>query len=421
MRILRAFVVFVSAAIVGGVAGVAPGLTPARAGDCPGNPKALGTSRVLVLEPGEFKRVGVMQYPDSLPLGDKEVVLTFDDGPLPPYSTRVLDILAAQCVKATYFLVGRMAHEFPAVVRRIREEGHSIGTHSEDHPFRMDRLPVEKVRREIDGGITDVAQALGDPTELAPFFRIPGLARSDVIEHELAARALVVFSSDTVADDWFRRIKPNEIIRRAVHRLEERGKGILLLHDIHPATALALPGLLNELRERGFHIVHVVPAPASRIEIAGAPRSSTPPPTADLTDAALPKLAAGQLADRIMPPAPDASSSDADDQPAPKVVLAEGSESAKILAFAGAATQGPDRSTLDRPTAEAELPAPIVHDLGLAAHRLQITGRSHVLRASLAASEPSEPRHRRIVKLSGSGSALGEDRLHRRHLGSRAL
>lgn len=214
-----------------------------------------------------------MQYPDSLPLNDKEVVLTFDDGPLPPYSTQILDILAAQCVKVTYFLVGEMARAFPAVVRRIYEEGHTIGTHSEDHPIRFGQLPVEKMRQEIDWGISDVSAALGDPKYLAPFFRIPGLARSDLVESELAARGLIVFSSDTVADDWYHRIGAKRIIAAAMQRLEARGKGMLLLHDIHPATVAALPGLLKELKDKGFHIVQLVPAASYVIAMANKPTS----------------------------------------------------------------------------------------------------------------------------------------------------
>lgn len=247
----------------------------ARAEDCSGNPNALGTSRVLILQPGEFARVGLMQYPQTLPLAEKEVVLTFDDGPLPPYSDQILDILAAQCVRATYFLVGSMARAFPATVRRIYEAGHTIGTHSEDHPSQFARLSVASVRREIDRGIADVGAALGDAGDLAPFFRIPGLARSNIVEQELAARSLVVFSSDLVADDWYRRIKPGEIISRAMHRLEKRGKGIILLHDIHPATVAALPGLLQELKQGGFRVVHVVPGePPGRIETVGGPPPS---------------------------------------------------------------------------------------------------------------------------------------------------
>jgi len=201
-----------------------------------------------------------MEHAAALPLTDREVVLTFDDGPVPRYSNQVLDILAAQCVKATFFLVGEMARAHPSTVRRIFAEGHTIGTHSEDHPLRFAKLPAQLVEWEIDKGIIDVGAALGDPKEIAPFFRVPGLARSDVIESELAARLLVDFGSDTVADDWRPRISPKKIITLAMNRLEARGKGILLLHDIHPATVSALPGLLRELKEQGFRVVQVVPA-----------------------------------------------------------------------------------------------------------------------------------------------------------------
>jgi peptidoglycan/xylan/chitin deacetylase (PgdA/CDA1 family) len=245
--------------------------TPVQSDTCPGHPDALGTSRVLALDPAKFPRIGRMQYPDSLPLNDKEVVLTFDDGPLPPSSNQILDILAAQCVKATYFLVGEMARAFPATVRRIYEEGHTIGTHSEDHPTRFGELPHEKMRQEIDWGISDVSAALGDPKYLAPFFRIPGLARSDAVESELAARGLIVFSSDTVADDWHHRIGAKQIIAAGMRRLEAYGKGILLLHDIHPKTVAALPGLLKELKDKGFHIVQLVPAASYVIAMANKP------------------------------------------------------------------------------------------------------------------------------------------------------
>jgi len=97
----------------------------AQAAECPGNPNALGTSRTIVVDPVEHPKLGTMQYRETLPLEDHEVVLTFDDGPLPPRSTRVLEILASECVKATYFMVGRMARAYPDMVRRIHEAGHT--------------------------------------------------------------------------------------------------------------------------------------------------------------------------------------------------------------------------------------------------------------------------------------------------------
>ena len=83
-----------------------------------------------------------MQYRQTLPLNDHEVVITFDDGPLPPYSNIILDTLVSQCVKATYFLIGRMAHEYPSIVRRIYNAGHTVGTHTQNHPLALPRMPV---------------------------------------------------------------------------------------------------------------------------------------------------------------------------------------------------------------------------------------------------------------------------------------
>ncbi len=325
---------------------------PVWAQDCPGNPDALGTSRVLTLEPGTLTRVGVMQYPQTLPLADKEVVLTFDDGPLPRYSNAVLNILAAQCVKATYFLIGEMARAYPATVRRIYEAGHTVGTHTEHHPSRMQKLPIEKVRTEIDDGIADVGAALGDPKQLAPFFRIPGLARSDAIEEELAARSLVVFSADVVADDWYRRIKPAELVRRAISRLEARGKGsILLLHDIHPATVAALPDLLKKLKEGGFHIVHVIPGAGDRIEIAADPAP------ADNSDPPWPAALAATVEDHVDLPAPDENLFATDYSPWREVVLADDSASAVSLALP-AVPQWSEPPAFEPAADEPQLPAP---------------------------------------------------------------
>jgi len=293
-------------------------------GNCPGHPGALGTSRVLALDPAQYPRVGHMQYPDTVPLNDKEVVLTFDDGPSPHYSNEILDILASQCVKATYFMVGEMARAYPAVVRRVYEEGHTIGTHSEDHPLRFGQLPVKKIRHEIDWGISDVGAALGGARFLAPFFRIPGLARSDVLESELAARGLIVFSSDTDADDWHRHIKPNQIIALAMRRLEVIGKGILLLHDIHPATAAALPGLLQQLKDNGFHIVQVVPSASYEIAMAKKPEAITTLPRQETiigngmdrtTQPSWPRVSADNTADVSTLPVPDPSPFEPDTLP----------------------------------------------------------------------------------------------------------
>jgi len=250
------------------ISGFACGAEP-----CPGNPAALGTSRIITISPSEFSRIGSLQYKQTLPLNDHEVVITFDDGPIPPYSNIILDTLAAQCVKATYFLVGEMAHSHPSIVRRIYNAGHSIGSHSQNHPFKFQRLSMDAVEHEVDDGIASIDMALGDPKALSPFFRIPGFGRTDAIDDYLASKALVTLSTDIVADDW-KRIGAREIVRRAIRRLEAKGRDILLLHDIHPATVLALPVLLKELKDRGYRVVHVVAAGDHPESIPDAPATA---------------------------------------------------------------------------------------------------------------------------------------------------
>ena len=279
---------------------------------CPGKPDALGVSRELVVGTGEYFRLGKMQYRQTLPLADREVVLTFDDGPLPHYSDRVLDILAAHCVKATFFLVGRHARVNPAAVRRIYNAGHTIGTHSQNHPLRTMSEP--RAGREIDDGIESVIAALGDAKALAPFFRIPGLLRTPHIEAQAKARELVVWSADTLADDW-RKIGAEQVLHLALSRLERKGKGVLLLHDIQPRTVLMLPTLLSELKRRGFKIVHVVPEGERpvlqptmmasvvkeawpRVIASSAPRA----PTGSSADAEIATAAARAALSEVLPP-----------------------------------------------------------------------------------------------------------------------
>ena len=241
--------------------GLLSGLTAqgALASDCPGHPDAIGTERTIVVDPREHPRIGTMQYGETLPLRDHEVVLTFDDGPLPRNSDQVLQTLADNCVKATFFVIGQQARENPEGVRKLASAGHTIGTHSQTHPLTFHKMSVEDAEKQINDGIASTSAALSDPTVIAPFFRFPGLLRADGVEEYLAGRGLQVWSADLLADDWHH-ISSARVYDLAMRRLDAMGKGILLLHDIQARTAAALPKILQEMKARGYKIVHIVPA-----------------------------------------------------------------------------------------------------------------------------------------------------------------
>src|SRR6266403_3888873 len=147
----------------------------AQAADCP-RKGTLGTSRVLGVDAASTPRIGLKSFPQTLPLDDHEVVLTFDDGPWPPTTPLVLAALADECVRATFFLIGKPASEHPELVRRITAEGHTIGHHTWLHRSLMRIKPAETTE-EIDRGISAVETALhgvASSTPSTPFFRFPG-------------------------------------------------------------------------------------------------------------------------------------------------------------------------------------------------------------------------------------------------------
>lgn len=289
---------------------------------CP-NPDALGTSRVVTVDPKAMPFLGSLQYKQTIPLQKGEVILTFDDGPLPPYTTRVLDTLKAECVKATFFIVGTMARAHPALLQREVQEGHSIGTHSQTHPLIFPKLTQEAGLQEIQKGFASTDAALAPiGAHAGPFFRFPGLGRTKFYDAYLQQNGVAVFSVDLVADDWMH-LKPDEVMKRALDRLEARGSGILLLHDIQPSTAVMLPTLLKELKARGFKVVHVEPAtttpvvlspgkpalPASAATTAPVHPASAPAGTAVTAPAAsgTPAAAAGTVTAVTVSPAKPAS------------------------------------------------------------------------------------------------------------------
>jgi peptidoglycan/xylan/chitin deacetylase (PgdA/CDA1 family) len=196
-----------------------------------------------------------------LPLQRKELVLTFDDGPWPGTTPKILDALKQECVRATFFLLGRNVEAHPEIARRAMAEGHSLGHHSFSHPV-LARMALAKAEAEINRGIAEDEFALygqrrSDPT--TPFFRFPGFAANSALLDRLQTRRIVVFGADVWASDWLP-MAPAQQLQLILARIERAGGGIVLLHDTKAQTAQMLPAFLHELKRRGYRIVHVVPA-----------------------------------------------------------------------------------------------------------------------------------------------------------------
>lgn len=238
----------------------------AMAEPCPGNPQALGTARVISVDASQFPRLGRKHFPDTLPLGPKELVLTFDDGPWPGTTPKVLDALKHECVRATFFLLGRNAEAAPALARREVAEGHTVGHHTYNHPL-LNRMPPDKAEAEIDRGFAADDHALYGERRTrpaTPFFRFPGFASSPALLDRLQGRGIVVFGADVWASDWLP-MSPEQELSLILSRIEKVGRGIVLFHDTKAQTAQMLPALLRELKRRGYSIAHVVPSSGIRI------------------------------------------------------------------------------------------------------------------------------------------------------------
>lgn len=238
----------------------------AAAEPCPGNPDALGTERTITVDAATTPRVGHKEFPVSLPLNDKELVLTFDDGPWPATTTRILNALKHECVRATFFLIGRSAAEFPALARRELAEGHTVGHHTHSHRL-LNSLPLAAAEAQIDRGIEEDEFALyglrrSQPT--TPFFRFPGFASSPALLERLAQRNIVVFGADVWASDWLP-MTPDQELALILRRVEKVNHGIVLLHDTKARTAAMLPAFLRALKTRGYRIVQAVPANGIRL------------------------------------------------------------------------------------------------------------------------------------------------------------
>ncbi len=186
----------------------------------------------------------------DIKLGPKEVALTFDDGPVPGRTERILDTLTRYDVKATFLMVGEMAKAHPAIARKVADAGHSIGSHTWSHAD-LHKLSFDQAMADITKG--ELAVKVGTGVDPA-FFRFPYLSDSKSLRTRMAQRNVVVLDVAIDSKDYFRS-SPSEIVERTMATLHRRGRGIILMHDLHLRTAVMLPMLLERLKAEGYKVV----------------------------------------------------------------------------------------------------------------------------------------------------------------------
>jgi peptidoglycan/xylan/chitin deacetylase (PgdA/CDA1 family) len=227
--------------------------TPAKS-TC-NNPNALGVSRVVEIDTTGGPGFGFEHFKAYDFLRDKEVVLTFDDGPWPGHTAAVLKALADQCTKAIFFPIGKHSGWHPDIMKQVAAAGHSVGSHTWSHRD-LSKLSQQDGVAEIEKGVAGVSIALGNkPT--APFFRFPALRHPPELLKYVGERNIGVFSTDMDSFD-FKMRKPEQVIASVMKKLEKHGKGIILMHDFQQATAHAAPELLKKLKDGGYKVVQMV-------------------------------------------------------------------------------------------------------------------------------------------------------------------
>ena len=222
-------------------------------------PGGMGLSRIVEIDTTGGPGFGFEHFKQYDFLRDKEIVLTFDDGPWPENTPAVLKALADNCLKATFFEIGEHAMWHPEIAKEVAKAGMTIGSHTWSHkdlarnPYAKD---LDLAKQEIEMGVSAVHMAVDGP--IAPFFRFPDLQHPPAMLSYLAERNIATFSTDIDSFD-FKLHKPELVIKSVMSKLEKRGKGIILMHDFQHNTAEALPELLRQLKAGGYKVVHMVP------------------------------------------------------------------------------------------------------------------------------------------------------------------
>jgi len=232
---------------------------PARAAAQPARaacntPNALGVGRTVEIDTTGGPGFGFEHFKQLDFLRDKEVVLTFDDGPWPLNTPAVLKALADECTTGIFFSIGKHATYYPEIIKQVYAAGHTVGTHTWSHATLTNKKLTEDQRKEeIEKGFSAVKWALGGVSP-APFFRFPALQHPPEMVTYLGDRNVAMFSCDLDSFD-FKARNAQAVIDVTMKKLDKLGKGIILMHDFHKHTAEALPDLLKKLKAGGYKVV----------------------------------------------------------------------------------------------------------------------------------------------------------------------
>jgi len=233
----------------------APAPAPAPAKAVCANPDALGIARIVEIDTTGGPGFGFEHFKQLDFLRDKEVVLTFDDGPWPVNTPSVLKTLAEHCTKAIFFPIGKHASYYPEILKQVAAAGHTVGSHTWSHANLNNKKLTEPQRKEeVEKGFSAVKWALG--TAPAPFFRFPALQHPPEMVTYLGERNIGIFSTDLDSFD-FKASKAQTIIDNVMKKVDKMGKGIILMHDFQKHTGEALPELLRKLKAGGYKVVHM--------------------------------------------------------------------------------------------------------------------------------------------------------------------
>lgn len=233
----------------------APAVAPVAPKSTCANPNALGVSRIVEIDTTGGPGFGFEHFKQLDFLREKEVVLTFDDGPWLTTTPRVLKALADECTKALFFAIGKHATYYPDILRHVAAAGHTIGTHTWSHiNLNTKKLTEQQKIDEIEKGFAAVKWALGAPPQ--PFFRFPALQHPPALVTYLGNRNIASFSTDVDSFD-FKSKTSEQVTENVMKKLDTVGKGIILMHDFQKHTAEALPTLLRRLKEGGYKVVHM--------------------------------------------------------------------------------------------------------------------------------------------------------------------